>query len=90
MGAVRYDKEVLRTRDRAPADWGAVLRAGPALLSFPVTIAGSVRASDLGPFLEGGGWVAWGAVPTDGPVGDSSWPRRSSRAARCSSTKTAR
>jgi hypothetical protein len=53
----------------APADWGAVLRAGPALLSFPVEVAPSVRAADLGPFLEGGGWVAWGAVPTDGPLG---------------------
>jgi hypothetical protein len=53
----------------APADWGAVLRAGPALLSFPVEVANTVRAADLGPFLEGTGWVAWGAVPTDGPLG---------------------
>jgi hypothetical protein len=53
----------------APADWGAILRAGPALLSFPVEVAPTVRAADLGPFLEGGGWVAWGAVPTDGPLG---------------------
>lgn len=62
----------------APADWGAVLRAGPALVSFPVSIAGSVRAADLGPFLEDGGWVAWGAVPTDGPLGplDGSGARR--------------
>jgi len=53
----------------APADWGAVLRAGVAVLSFPVELAATVRAADLGPFLEGGGWVAWGAVPTDGPLG---------------------
>lgn len=53
----------------APADWGAVLRSGPGLLSFPVEVASTVRAADLGPFLEGGGWVAWGAVPTDGPLG---------------------
>ncbi len=53
----------------APADWGLVLRSGPALLSFPVEITSTVRAPDLGPFLEGGGWVAWGAVPTDGPLG---------------------
>jgi hypothetical protein len=52
----------------APADWGAILRSGPALLSFPVEIAGTVRAADLGPFLEGEGWVAWGAVPTGGPL----------------------
>ena len=53
----------------APADWAMVLRAGPALLSFPLTVANTVRAADLGPFLENGGWVAWGAVPTDGPLG---------------------
>ncbi len=53
----------------APADWGAVLRAGPQLLSIPVEVATSLRAADLGPFLERGGWVAWGAVPTDGPLG---------------------
>lgn len=53
----------------APADWALVLRAGPALLSFPVEVASTVRAADLGPFLEDGGWVAWGAVPTDGPLG---------------------
>lgn len=53
----------------APADWGAVLRAGPQVLSLPVSVAASVRAADLGPFLERGGWVAWGAVPTDGPLG---------------------
>lgn len=53
----------------APADWGLVLRAGPALLSVPVDVATTLRAPDLGPFLEGGGWVAWGAVPTDGPLG---------------------
>lgn len=52
----------------AVADWGAVLRAGPQLLSIPVDVAASLRAADLGPFLERGGWVAWGAVPTDGPL----------------------
>ena len=56
----------------ATADWGAVLRAGPQLLSIPVEIGASVRAADLGPFLERGGWVAWGAVPTGGPLGSVS------------------
>ena len=51
------------------ADWGAVLRSGPQLLSLPVDIAASLRAADVGPFLERGGWIAWGAVPTDGPLG---------------------
>lgn len=51
------------------ADWGSVLRSGPQLLSLPVDIATSLRAADIGPFLERGGWVAWGAVPTGGPLG---------------------
>ena len=28
----------------------------------------------LASFLESGGWVAWGAVPTSGPVGDEPDP----------------
>jgi len=52
----------------APADWGAVLRAGPQLLSVPVELGLTLRAADLGPFLERGGWVAWGVVPTGGPL----------------------
>jgi hypothetical protein len=54
------------------ADWGAVLRAGPQLLSVPVDVAATLRAADVGPFLERGGWVAWGAVPTGGPLGPTS------------------
>jgi hypothetical protein len=29
-------------------------------------------AGVLSAFLDGGGWIAWGAVPTDRPVGASS------------------
>lgn len=54
-------------------DWGAVLAAGPDVLSVPVR-AGLADADALAPFLERGGWVAWGAVPTDGPVGTSPEP----------------
>ena len=49
-------------------EWRLALAAGPQILSVP---AGSGLTEDpvaLGTFLDGGGWVAWGAVPTDGPV----------------------
>lgn len=65
-----------------PTDWRLVLQAGPDLLSLPVgaEVTGSTGA--LAAFLERGGWVAWGAVPTDGPLGESpsrSWRQLSSQ-----------
>jgi hypothetical protein len=53
-----------------PADWRLVLQAGPNLLSMPVGANVTGSAGALGAFLERGGWVAWGAVPTDGPMGE--------------------
>jgi hypothetical protein len=53
-----------------PADWRVVLNAGPRILSLPVG-AGAVRvAGSLAEFLDRGGWVAWGAVPTAAPIGE--------------------
>jgi len=54
-----------------PADWRAVLQAGPQIVSLPVEAGIIAQAGALGSFIERGGWVAWGAVPTDGPLGDS-------------------
>lgn len=54
-----------------PADWRALLQAGPRLLSLPVDDAVAASAGALGTFLEQGGWIAWGAVPTGGPLGES-------------------
>ncbi len=54
-----------------PADWKAVLQAGPQILSAPVNAGFSPSAGALAAFLERGGWVAWGAVPTDRPLGES-------------------
>ena len=53
-----------------PTDWGAVADAGPDILSLPVALAGAADPLVLSRFLESGGRVAWGAVPTDGPVSD--------------------
>jgi hypothetical protein len=52
------------------ADWQLVLQAGPQIVSLPadqsiVTSAAGAMAA----FLDHGGWVAWGAVPTHEPVG---------------------
>ncbi len=51
------------------ADWRLVLQAGPQVLSAPVDAGLEDAAGTLGAFLDRGGWVAWGAVPTDGPLG---------------------
>lgn len=53
-----------------PTDWRLVVEAGPDVLSLPVALAGALDPSALGAFLARGGWVAWGAVPTDAPVSD--------------------
>ena len=53
------------------ADWPAVLQAGPQILSMPVDAGADEHAGAFAGFLERGGWIAWGAVPTDGPLGDS-------------------
>jgi hypothetical protein len=63
-----------------PADWKLVLQAGPQILSLPVGAGAVEQAFVIGPFLERGGWIAWGAVPTDGPLGATSdrlWRRLS-------------
>lgn len=52
----------------AAADWASVLAAGPAVLSLPATPDLVDVAGYLARFLERGGVVAWGVVPTDGPL----------------------
>ena len=51
------------------ADWGAVLHAGPQILSAPIDMGLERSAGSVATFLDQGGWMAWGAVPTDGPIG---------------------
>ncbi len=52
------------------ADWTAILMAGPKVLSLPVGAQIDRVMGSLTAFLEGGGWIAWGAVPTSAPVGE--------------------
>ncbi|HEY4377770.1 MAG TPA: hypothetical protein VGM93_11455, partial [Acidimicrobiales bacterium] len=51
-------------------DWRVVLQAGPQVLSVPVGAGLTAAAGALATFLERGGWIAWGAVPTDRPIGE--------------------
>ncbi len=63
-----------------PADWRVVLEAGPQVLSLPVDVDLQTAAGPLSTFLDRGGWIAWGAVPTDGPRSDQTsrlWRRLS-------------
>ncbi|MGH9136216.1 MAG: hypothetical protein ACRD0G_04105 [Acidimicrobiales bacterium] len=50
------------------ADVASLLAAGPDVLSIPARPGLAAAAGYLGRFLEGGGRIAWGVVPTDGPV----------------------
>lgn len=53
-------------------DWRLALAAGPQIVSLPTVPEIIDHAGALGVHLDRGGWVAWGAVPTAGPVGVSS------------------
>lgn len=50
-------------------DWSAVIAAGPDVLSTPLDCGLGFAGAELSRFLQEGGWVAWGAVPTDQPLG---------------------
>jgi hypothetical protein len=63
-----------------PADWKLLLQAGPQILSLPLDAGVEAAAGTLAGFLDRGGWLAWGAVPTDGPLGttvERQWRRLS-------------
>jgi methionine synthase II (cobalamin-independent) len=52
-------------------DLGLALEAGPQVLGVEVSDTLSRDAIAIARFLDGDGWIAWGAVPTDRPVGES-------------------
>jgi hypothetical protein len=55
-------------------DLRIALEAGPDVLAVEVHNDLVDDAAAIGRHLDAGGWVAWGAVPTDRPVGESSEP----------------
>lgn len=50
------------------------LEAGPQVVGVEVSDALLRDTVALAHFLDGDGWIAWGAVPTDRPVGESADP----------------
>ena len=61
----------------ADVDISTLISAGPTLLSLPATSALIPYAGAIDRFLAGGGWIMWGAVATEGPIGHTA--RRSAR-----------
>jgi methionine synthase II (cobalamin-independent) len=57
-----------------PGDLRLALEAGPQVLGVEVGDTLVDDADVLGRHLDADGWVAWGAVPTDRPVGESVEP----------------
>jgi hypothetical protein len=55
-------------------DLGLAIEAGPQVLGIEVRDDLTEAALPLSRFLDGEGWVAWGAIPTDRPVGESPDP----------------
>lgn len=53
----------------ADLDVTLLLEAGPHLVSLPVSQSVVPLAGYLDRFLARGGWIAWGAVATEGPIG---------------------
>lgn len=53
----------------ADIDVSLLLEAGPHVLSLAVTQSLAGLAGQLDRFLARGGWIAWGAVATEGPIG---------------------
>jgi hypothetical protein len=62
-------------------DLGLALEAGPQVLGVEVSEALVRDTVPIARFLDGDGWIAWGAIPTDRPVGESAdkhWRRLAS------------
>lgn len=55
-------------------DLRLALDAGPRLVHFDIDTLDLDDAVSLSRFLEGGGWIVWGAIPTHRPVGEQAAP----------------
>jgi len=62
------------------ADWAMLMRTGIGVLGAPVGARLDTAVTELGAFFDNGGFIAWGAVPVDEPLGASAerlWRRLS-------------
>lgn len=77
MAAIERDA-VVGLHSCATASLAPLIAAGPRILSIPASEHLVESAAQISAFLESGGWIAWGVVPTDGPLGTSveRWWRR--------------
>ncbi|MET1001205.1 MAG: hypothetical protein ABWZ15_05290 [Acidimicrobiia bacterium] len=55
-------------------DLRLALDAGPDVVQVDVDVVVPEDALALSRFLDGDGWIAWGAVPTHGPIGEHPTP----------------
>lgn len=59
-------------------DWGAVLQTGAEIVFAPLEQGLEELPGAVGAHLDRGGWIGWGVVPTDEPLGttgERSWKR---------------
>ncbi len=52
-------------------DLATLLASGPKVLSLPARSSLVAYSGYVDRFLRAGGWIVWGAVPTEGPIGGS-------------------
>jgi hypothetical protein len=57
-----------------PGDLRLAMAAGPHVVHFAVDEFSFDDTIALSRFVDGGGWVAWGAIPTHGPIGEHPSP----------------
>ena len=56
----------------AQVDLATLLESGPQVLSLPVSSEIVPLVGYVERFLQHGGWIAWGAIATEGPIGVTS------------------
>lgn len=64
------------------ADLPTLVQSGAQILSAPVDAIGDDIAGYIDRYLDAGGWIAWGAVSTSGPIGAGqlrAWQRLAER-----------